>query len=388
MLYMVAPFESENICKDISSRNIEIMKKYDGESIMVMSDFDHRYKLRHKKTDIKSRLDSWKVNCHIFSGIKYNKNISLKRMLSNFIFAFNCFIYLLKNVKDNDKVYINSIPPEVLFFISLLKKIKKIEVIVDVRDIWPDALVNSSSGLTVSIFKLYCNIIYKLSIGCVDKCVYVAPSFLNWISSKRVNISPQFLPLGFDEARWSMKKLQYRGDDDVIKLDSNIINVVYVGYLSQQFDLSPVIEAFNKLDDNFCLHVIGGGANLDYYKSLSNKNTIFYGMKSPQFVSSNLYKFDIGVLPLREGAASLLPNKFFDYVAAKLPIVSFGSPDVASILSEENIGYSVPGNPSDLYSFFNNIDMEDVDFKKKNINNSRKKYSMQEVYKNLAAYIN
>lgn len=383
MLYIVAPFESENVCKGISSRNVEICRRYELPSKMIVSNFDHRYKKHHSKLEILNSLMSFGVDGVVLPIIGYRKNISIMRVISNFNFAVLCFIYLSFKLNRGDKVFLNAIPPELLFFISKIKLFKNIEIIVDVRDIWPDALVKSNKSKFVSIFKCYCNFLYFFSFKAVDKCIYVAPSFLGWIISKNKNVDKRFIPLGFDESRWGN---EVSTEVPSVILDNNSINYVYVGYLSQQFDLEPIIRAFNHSKLN--LHIIGGGDRLSFYKSISESdNTIFHGMVSPQFISKNLHKFDIGFLPLRHGAASFMPNKLFDYIASGIPIISYGSPDVESLLLKDKIGISTDGSVDDIYKITTSLTANDVEIMSVNIASVKHNFSMRNLYCDLLNFI-
>ena len=69
------------------------------------------------------------------------------------------FYHILKSkLRENDTVMIPSRPVDFIYFISKLKNDKKIKLVLDIRDIWPDALVKSN------FFTHYCNFFLKRSI--------------------------------------------------------------------------------------------------------------------------------------------------------------------------------------------------------------------------------
>jgi hypothetical protein len=318
--------------------------------------------------------------------IGYKKNISISRVLSNVSFAMSLYQYLSKELKAGDKVYLNAIPPEVLFAISLLKKKCNIEVIVDVRDIWPDALVNQKKkNVLVNSFAYYCRFLYGKASRSIDKYVYVAPSFKSWITKYNKRNKPMLLsPLGYDENRW----VENIEEEDILLKDDRV-NMVYVGYLSNQFDLEQIIDYMNDSKrDDITFHIIGGGEKFDYYKSkVRNRNVTFYGMKSPQFVSKNLSRFDIGLLPLRRGAASFLPNKYFDYIAAKIPIIAYGSKDVGALIKAHDLGWYIETPDSDLVKALDSIDKESCYSKKQYVKRYNTSASMQHMNANIVSFI-
>jgi len=379
-LYVVAPFESENISKKISSRNLELIKQYDGSGELILSLFDHRYKKYNSKAEVEGFLKREGIKGKYIYASPYYNNISVLRVLSNFIFSTLCFFYLLRKVKRSDVVLVNSIPPEILFFVSLLQRVFSFRLVADVRDIWPDALV-SRPGVVASFFKAYCNFFYRLSISRVSRFLYVAPSFLNWINRwQGKNVLCKYAPLGYDEARWVGE-----GKPPPKELDLTRINLVYVGYLSDQFDLSGVIEAVIDSKEH-CLHIIGGGGMEEKYRLIANDcpKIHFYGMRSPQFVSENLLFFDIGVLPLREGAAAFLPNKFFDYMAAGLPVLCSGSEDVRNVVESEGMGWSADKGFSRVLL---SITKSDVSSCKANVMLKQGKYAMSTIYPEAVQFI-
>ncbi|WP_412491260.1 glycosyltransferase [Vibrio fluvialis] len=379
MIYVVAPFESENIVKGISSRNIELLKalSVSNKTMLLLSDFDHRYKKRNDRGLVSNNLYGWGVEHKYLPSLKYNNNISILRVLCNFVFSISLFFYLIFRVKKGDKIYINSIPPEVILFCGIIKRTRNIELVIDVRDIWPDALINSSRpSLMLKCFEFYCESIYSFSASQVDKVFYVAPSFMGWIDKKFDSRIPRFFfPLGYDIERWK----DYDDEHGDIDLSSERINIAYVGYLSQQFDLDNVIAAFEGLDNDFNLHILGGGDNFSYYRTKFQhiKNVEFHGMVHPKFISNNLHKFDAGFLPLRSGACSLLPNKFFDYLASSVPIISFGSNDVESLINASGGGWVVDNDLVKIKDFLMNLKRQDIELCKDKVSVSKENYSMQ-----------
>ena len=74
----------------------------------------------------------------------YNKNLSIKRIISNFKMSYDFYHILKSKLRENDTVMIPSRPVDFIYFISKLKNDKKIKLVLDIRDIWPDALVKSN----------------------------------------------------------------------------------------------------------------------------------------------------------------------------------------------------------------------------------------------------
>jgi hypothetical protein len=380
MIFIVAPFETENFSKEISSRNLELANISNESVKIICSSFDHRYKKYNSFSDCKTFVNKQnpKVELIHINTISYSKNISIARVLSNFIFAIRIFNYLLRNAKKNDTVLINSIPPEVIFFVSMASKIKRFNIILDVRDIWPDALI-SSNDMKATFFKWYCNFFYYFSSKKnIKHVIYVSKSFLPWIG--RLGVSNQicnFLPLGYDKNRWSTELSKKKN----LENRNHKMHLVYIGYLSDQFDLTNIIKIVNKLD-SVELHIIGGGKQEAYYQSISNlEHIIFHGMKAPKAIPSILIDImpDLAVLPLAEGAKALMPNKLFDYIANKLPIIVTGSDEAGDFVEEVGIGFSAVST-NDLEIKLNTLTKMELNEKRKKLFQMGDDYSMQKIY--------
>jgi len=376
MLYVVSPFETENFSKKISSRNLEIAIASGMKAKVISSSFDHRYKKYNEISKVKSFLSSINENIgfvHI-PTTPYKRNVSIARVFSNLVFSFLTFIYLIYNAKKNDYVLINSIPPELCFFTTIASKIKKFKIIMDVRDIWPDALVVDKS-VTSNLFRVYCNFFYKnLVKSRISKVFFVAHSFKDWIFRHQIEAPALFLPLGYDASRWNH-------DISIVSVFTK--KLVYIGYLSQQFDLSIYIDFVNKNTD-WKLFVIGGGQRSEEYKKLDVNDAVsFYGMVPPTSIPGILSDIspDIAILPLTSGAKSLMPNKLFDYIANELPIIVTGSDDAGKFVEKNSIGWYIE-NVNDLEREILVIEDSQVSFMRDNLIKIKSNFSMQKLYAN------
>ena len=76
------------------------------------------------------------------STIGYNSSVSINRILSHFIYSFRAFMYLMRS--NMDIIYV-VIPPNWLALIILIKQVKKVKIIVDVLDLWPEAFPHNNN---------------------------------------------------------------------------------------------------------------------------------------------------------------------------------------------------------------------------------------------------
>ncbi|QOQ69297.1 glycosyltransferase family 4 protein [Photobacterium damselae] len=362
MIYIISPFEND--FESRGTRNLSLYKRLigNGESVkFITSNFSHQNKNKVSHDDF-----SKDINYKIIDVIPYNRNLSVKRFLTHIDFSIKLYLYLYKVIQNGDKIIVSSIPPEMIFVLTLLKGNKDIEITLDVRDIWPDAL--PLGGLKKKLFKLYCNFFYSRCDSHVDNITYVAESFkYKWINKYCPSHNGFFLPLGYDDLRWGR---------DSSKKNRNNLKFVYIGYLQSQFPLKEIIESVND-KDGFELHIIGDGENKRKYEEISSKNIIFHGNQPLDKAAELVSNSDVGILPISGNAQ--MPNKLFDYLGAALPILSIGDTDSSRFVIDNNIGWTSGFNVAELESIIADI-KDNIEEKEFNVKSIRSKYSKEKLY--------
>ena len=168
---------SENNNTGRGNRNILLAKKLEEKGHKVTfatSNFDHGKK---KKITPTKFIESSNFFFNVFSIPEYKTNLSFLRFIGHYVFSFK-LLYKYRN-QNFDIVFVSSIPPEVLLISTFLKKKK---LIVDIRDIWPDAIFSyRNKSILKNLFRIYCNLIYKISLKKVDLYTLVAPTYNKWL---------------------------------------------------------------------------------------------------------------------------------------------------------------------------------------------------------------
>lgn len=336
-LFIVAPLETENFSNFVSSRNLELCKHRfnDYKVEFLMTNFSHREKKFNSKSDCFKFLNSQKLNINFkfFKSFGYKSNISFSRLFFNLLFSIQIFFYLL--TKKKSTVLINSIPPELLFFVSLSSFFRGHKIILDVRDIWPDSLIRIG-GIKYRFFKFYCDFYSFITpVRYITRVYYVSKLYLPWIDIRKLTFDPIFLPLGYDMQRWINS--EFIPSQSIKRKD--YVDILYIGYLNNQIDLDVL---FNNVKIPFKLHIVGPD---NTYK---HKDIIYHGPKDylnlPGYLSN--LDFDFGLIPLSRYSTTAFPNKFFDYMAMNLPILYYNSFDLDDLTNQ----YSFIHKLSDLCS--------------------------------------
>ena len=171
---------------------------------------------------------------------------------------------------------------------------------------------------------------------------------------------------------------------------------LYQGYLYPGRGIEVVLEAFDELDLNDGVLVfMGEGTLTEFIKSHPKygKVVFVHPFVSGEVLLGYTSSADCGIAFIEDISLSdryCLPNKLFEYIAAGLPVISSGLPDLKKFISENKVGASAPTNDVEGFiSAFNRMRSLDSASLLKNISKTRSLYnwSTQEAIL-LEAYIN
>ena len=384
MLYIISLTES--VLTKHGNRHPNLASSFtsnskNGELTYISGNFYHAEKKFFKQEYINIERDKLNYELIIFKCLGYFKNISIRRIFSNTLFTIKTFFFLMKRVKKNDIIFIPSRPVELIYIISLIKRIKKCKIVLDVSDVWPDALVINNIVL-YKVFQAYCNFYLKSSIKYFDIFLYTSPSYTDWIERYDGLNKKVFSPLGYEKQRWNSineKKKNYPK-----------INFVLVAVLQYQIDVSPFIQSIAN-DEKYHLTIIGENGNgqrynevMDLIKEKNISNVTFIGKVDPPMMSNYLDGMQVGISPI---ISPLLANKFFDYLGACLPIFNIGNRDMGMLVKKYKFGWSCLNNLEEIQTTLNEINSESINSIKENILDKREVFERKHINNDIINYI-
>jgi len=383
-LILIGPTESELTKRGNRFPNIAAFFAKEGYQIKYYtSNFYHAEKRFFSKKEINQVKRDLIYELNVLSVLGYYSNISPKRVISNFIFSIKLFFVLITKVAKGDKVILPSRPVELIFFMSLLKRLKGVEIYLDIQDIWPDAL-KINSKIKTQIFNFYCNSYLKPSLKFYDATFHVAPSFKQWLRRYAKKTPSSFVPLGWENKRWS--QIQYK---EVTK-DRKVIKMVVVAQLQHQIDVTPILNIL-KNNNNLHLSILGEDGTGERYndtikfiKAHNLKNIDIIGKIDRSEMINYLEDKDIGVLPM---ITSSIPNKIFDYMAAMLPTIVLGDNDSSEFVVKNDIGWQCNYDSKSLELLINKLSLDDISIKKKNVLETRTNFSRDILHKKIKEII-
>lgn len=274
--------------------------------------------------------------------------INFRRMFSWLQFEMNLFLYflLLPKSKRPDVVIASSFSLFTFYTVSLLKKIYKFKMIVEVRDISPQTELDfgriSKKSIVYKVFKYVELFGYKHA----DKTFATMPKFDDYLKTQGFIDKPFIcIPQGFD-----MDNLQPLIDEPI---ENNSFVVTYAGTIGEVNlveELCICAELLKNYDIEF--HVYGEGTLKEIlekkYEHIDKLK--FLGFVSKNEIANRLMKSDLLINMWSDKKVydyGVSPNKWMDYMHAARPIlVTYNG--YKSIINEANCGWFIPANNPQL----------------------------------------
>ena len=331
-----ASFRMESLVKELANRNYEVE---------VLTAFPNRY------NDLNITINDTfgpKVKITRIKNIKQS-NSFIQRSFSYVEYFLKSYFLGKKKVKDVDIIIATS--PQILtgFLGALLKKKNK-TFILDVRDLWPDVMIDLGVTTRKSLLYKFLKHIELYMYKKATSIIVNSPAFIEHIhkySNKRIDI----ITNGLDDFIYQYfleEKSQNPQKDKKIK-------IVYAGNLGIAQDVKILTEIQEDISENFEFYLIGNGSQKgEIEKAIKEKNIqniLVYSSKERKELLEFYRQADAFFVHLKDIPMfkKTIPSKVFEYVATKKPVI-YGLNGVAKELMEElNAGYSFEaGNVNSL----------------------------------------
>ena len=348
-LYEPLPIDGRNVRKMRTGWICDALLKENLVELWIPG-FDHLSHQHYKKESVSEKLESG-LNIQYLKGIGYEKDTSLKRLFHN--------KYIAKEFKKiaNKRTLIPDLIITQIPCLELAEEVIKfaekneIPSIVDIRDLWPDIYKRILPRKIKWIYRfLFLREIYRLKFilrKSSDICA-ISKSYLNWgekysnrsIEEKNIfYIGYKKQPVVNDKGIWESflkeKNVPFKKK-----------YVLFSGTFCESYDLSPISKASKILkekgykDYHF---LIAGGGNLpkNILEEIKNSPDISFlgwlNKKELNFCLNNSYA---GLAPYSKEALMSLPNKFFEYLAYGLPIISSLESEMKVLIKEKKLGFN------------------------------------------------
>ena len=306
----------------------------EGNQVTVLAGMMHanklekrtEYKRKYFKEKQQGKVKVWR--CHVSEA--YNKDF-IGRLWGYFSFMFSSlWAGAFKTNGKFDLVIVTSPPLFVGFSGYIISRIKRIPLVFEVRDLWPESAIDTGvlkNKLIIKMAYWFEGFIYKKA-----KLINVlTPAFRDTLIQKKKVPAEKiiFIPNAADfslseELLQNFDVLKFRNDHG---LDGKLV-FTYVGAHGVANHLIQIIEAAELLKSRpVSFQLIGDGMQKKmlqeevFVRGLDN--VIFVGSVSKQEVFKYILASDVGMSVLKkvDTFKTVYSNKTFDYMSCKKPIL-------------------------------------------------------------------
>lgn len=228
--------------------------------------------------------------------------------------------------------------------------------VFEVRDLWPE--LPKAMGVITNPFILKAmSALEWVSYRSAHKCIGLSPGIVEGIAARGVARSKiELIPNGCDIDLFRSVQSPWR-PDGVSEQDTLAI---FTGTHGVANGLDAVLDAAAELKkrkrEDIKIALIGQGKLkpqlIERAKSEGLSNVIFHDAVPKQQIVDLMTSADVGLQILANVSAfyyGTSPNKFFDYIAAGLPVINNYPGWVAELITDNHCGIAVP--PQDPRSF-------------------------------------
>lgn len=283
-----------------------------------------------------------------FSG-NYSNELGLFLRVVEFLwFALRSTIEVLFGPRY-DLIYASSTPLSVAIPALVGLKARATPFVFEVRDSWPGILIEMGvlkNRLLINIAKKLENLAYTKA----SAVVALAPSVQNQLELARGSAEDvYFIPNGSDISLFTPQQPPER---NLKSARSGMLQVVYSGTHGRANGLHFLIDVAKHLEDNgvgdIRFVLVGEGSEKYALESrvahLGLMNIVFLSPMPKTELAKFLPTMDVGLQVLepvdgfQDGSS---PNKFFDYLASGLPVITNYPGWVSEILNTNHCGWTI-----------------------------------------------
>lgn len=338
--YFPEQFRITSICEALAAR---------GHSVTVVAGIPN-----YPEGEIFLGYEESYKHVEILNGVKIircnNKprHKGIKALALNYVTYVKCANKIIRKLPGSfDVVYVYQMSP-VTMAIPAIKYAKKHEIplIMYVLDLWPESMRDVSPNRQLStrnpmfmILKYISKKIYNQSNLLLLKC----DQFRDYLEDLGLKNTMKYEVL-FEHAEESYLSVCEKANDN------SVIDFMFLGNIGISSNCEIIVKATALLKDNnnFKVHFVGDGSNLNYIKEMVQElkltnQVAFHGRCSQSEVLEFYESADVCLLTLSNTSAIGLtpPAKLPGYMAASRPILAAIDGAAKSIIEEANCGWVV-----------------------------------------------
>ena len=305
-----ASFRFESIVRNLLKKNIKIS---------VLCSYPNRINLDNFKELNLENLEVFRV-----SNNSLGTNI-ISRGITYLKFMLNSLVLGIKLGKKSDLIIASS--PQMLVGVTgaLIKLITRKRFILDIRDLWPDIVIDMKVMSKWNPIYLGLKILESFMYCQADKIVYNSPGFEYYLNNKIKNKEKVLITNGIDNYI-----LEYfRKNNNLQDKEKNKVKykILYAGNLGIAQDIVILTQLALKYNTELEILLIGKGSQerqiVDEIKKQNINNIKIISSIPRERLLEEYLKTDVLFLQLKdiEMFKKTIPSKIFEYMASRKPII-------------------------------------------------------------------
>jgi len=306
-----------------------------------------------------------------------------KNLLFESLAYFELLIRVVWRLKGLEITHINVHSLSVLPTAVALKLSKRAQLIYD-----PHELETERAGLN-GLRKVVSKFMERTLMPFVSSIVVVSPSIQRWYEANYPG-KPVYLIRNMPDGSASknvkskiLRKMVSASDGDIL--------FIYQGLFGPGRGLEMILQAFTQTSNKeaHCVFMGNGALQPVIQEAAKNHNNIhLIPPVEPSQVLSYSSGADIGLSVIENCCLSYhycLPNKFFEYIAAGIPIIVSPCPDQAEIIAINENGWVIEESTDALIEFLNKLTSAELGDKKRAAKAIINRYNWQDDAKTYAS---
>lgn len=314
------------------------------------STFDHMRK-RHRFTTDTSVYHKPNLEIRLVRGSGYRSNISLRRLIDQALLAKSWTRWARRD--SPPALIVCSMPPiELAAATSRYGRHEGVPVLIDIRDLWPDAFVDVLprnlrfvAGPLLAPWRL----LLRRSLSTAAAITGTSNQYLAWaqnVCGRKPSDIDQVFPLGFQAAAVMPQEVEVAENRLLAQgVDPQKTICWFVGAFGATYDLTTVIETARRIERDslapnvqFVLSGDGPSAPTLRREAAGLRNVVFTGWLDRVGLTAMANLASIGLAAYTPGAPQSLPNKLFEYLHAGLPVITSLGQESMQVLDEGRCG--------------------------------------------------
>jgi glycosyltransferase involved in cell wall biosynthesis len=330
------------------------------EVVWWTSAFDHSRKRHRFERDETIQADE-RLQLKLLHSIGYRRNISFARVFNHQGLARKFKAFAAGEAPP--ALILSSLPLIELSFEAVqYGRSRGIPVVLDVRDLWPDIILDLFPGKARWLGRVLLQGMFRKTAAAFSGCtsvVGVSDRYLEWGLAKAGRARrPQdaVFPLGYQKPAIGEKRMAVaEASLRTLGVDADKVICWFIGIFGRSYDLGTVIEAARELSRRGVREVSfvlsGDGDYREKWQSQTAglENVVFTGWLDAPQIAYLLSVTSVGLAAYTKGAPQGLPNKIFEYLSAGLPVLSSLSGETEALLARQACGLTYRAGDPDSF---------------------------------------